>query len=300
MTYDRPMGRYKLLRFLSLFTLTAVYILAMHLLAGVMGREIRIITVIPVLVWSIFAGLRPGLLYAGFCALLLTPLYMGIRFDLGIDQLYIANIPGIAATLLVAAIVGAYRDLHSKMQALNLELKNLNRTDGLTGLFNRRGVMETAERIYEIHRRRRETGVSVPPFACAIIDLDHFKQINDCHGHLVGDKVLRQLGTIFRDHFRGTDIVGRCGGEEFLVLLPDTGAEEARMPLEKLAAKVRAAEFQDQKGNSLAISFSAGVTQLNDEDDSFDAVFARADHALYRAKESGRDRIETTKEENEC
>lgn len=152
---------------------------------------------------------------------------MALRFGLSLQGLYIPNIPGIIATVVVSGIVGAYRDLHLQIRALNNELRSLNRTDSLTGLLNRRGVFETAERIFDVHLRRRRSGLATQAFACAILDLDHFKEINDRHGHLTGDMVLRKIGGLLSEHFRGTDIVGRCGGEEFLIILPDTDAKAA-------------------------------------------------------------------------
>lgn len=122
----------------------------------------------------------------------------------------------------------------------------------------------------------------------AVVDLDHFKSINDRHGHIVGDRALVELADIMRRQTRGTDIVARYGGDEFVLILPDTSHEQARQCLEALCDKVRASTAV--KGERLTVSI--GLTESRPEDD-FSSWFERADAALLRAKRLGRDRVES-------
>jgi diguanylate cyclase (GGDEF)-like protein len=117
-----------------------------------------------------------------------------------------------------------------------------------------------------------------------VIDIDHFKRINDTLGHAAGDSVLMHLSTLLQSHVRGEDVVGRVGGEEFLLLLPDTQSQQAIALAERLRVLVRA--------ESLGTTISIGIALAHSVDESAESVIARADSALYRAKDAGRNRIE--------
>jgi len=132
-----------------------------------------------------------------------------------------------------------------------------------------------------------------------ILDLDHFKRINDEHGHGVGDEVLRQFAERMRSQLRRMDVIGRgevdstfgrYGGEEFLLLLPYAEIDSAVACIERLRAALHAQPFATSAG-ALPVTFTAGVAQHR-PDESLDAVLKRADDALYRAKDAGRDRVE--------
>lgn len=166
---------------------------------------------------------------------------------------------------------------------LRAALANLARTDELTGLFNRRGFDEALARE---HSRYVRGG---PPMALLLIDIDHFKLVNDSWGHQAGDETLRQLGALLSERFRLMDVVGRIGGEEFAVLIPDCGPEQAVARAQEFCdtVRIRTREWQH------AITVSVGVATSPDPEMSPDELFALADAGLYAAKAMGRDRVST-------
>lgn len=163
----------------------------------------------------------------------------------------------------------------------NSYLQRQARTDGLTAIANRAGYLEQTKRLASLARRN---GMSI---ALALIDLDHFKRVNDTHGHLVGDEVLREFAELLQHTLRGTDVLGRWGGEEFAITLPDTNPAGARIALKKFRDALKERALSSKK---LTISFSAGVTEL-DPYAALDQAIDAADALLYAAKDSGRDVI---------
>jgi diguanylate cyclase (GGDEF)-like protein len=168
------------------------------------------------------------------------------------------------------------------LRAANERLSQLVTTDPLTGCANRRRFMERAEELAELGRR----GV---PMSLAMVDLDNFKRINDSHGHPVGDEVLKHVGQIMRDLVRSTDILGRVGGEEFGLLLPNTRLDAARILVERMRVALACVEITVGELD-LRVTASLGLAE-QDENESFQSLYARADAALYVAKTSGRDRV---------
>jgi len=156
-------------------------------------------------------------------------------------------------------------------------------TDMLTGLPNREAWEERLAQEYGRWRRDRQ------PVSLVIIDIDHFKSINDRYGHLAGDKAIRLIGRSLRDRLRSTDFVARYGGEEFAVLMPHTPIADAVAVIDGLRTHVGSLPFHF-RGNQVSITFSAGVVGF-DEDNGAAALFERADRALYQAKDSGRDQV---------
>jgi diguanylate cyclase (GGDEF)-like protein/PAS domain S-box-containing protein len=157
--------------------------------------------------------------------------------------------------------------------------------DYLTGLANRRAFFEAAEQ--ELMRSK-----AVPrPTAVIALDADHFKAINDRHGHPGGDAVLQQLAAILGETFREVDVVARIGGEEFAVLLPSTDLARAAVVAERLRAAV-AAQVVHFDGARIRYTVSAGVASLDDGEGGIDLLLKRADQALYAAKRAGRNRVE--------
>ncbi|HEU5252014.1 MAG TPA: sensor domain-containing diguanylate cyclase [Solirubrobacterales bacterium] len=163
--------------------------------------------------------------------------------------------------------------IEAEREKLLGEVQDLARHDALTGLPNRRVLQELLPR--EMARARRAES----PLCLAIIDIDHFKQYNDSHGHLAGDEVLRACAREWDEALRGEDTLVRFGGEEFLVLLPDTEPEQATEIVERLRAKT-----------PMGQTCSAGLA-LWDHGESIDDLLRRADDALYLAKASGRDQL---------
>lgn len=198
---------------------------------------------------------------------------------------------GMALVIVALAILGitgaaaiAAARAYRVAGALSEQLEHIAATDELTGLHNRRAFLMLLDQ--ELARADR-TG---RPLATAIIDVDHFKRVNDTHGHQGGDEVLRAVAIVARATMRRGDIVGRIGGEEFAVLMPDTNAAEAERACERLRSAVAARATAMPGGGEARVTLSAGVS-LREAADSRDALIARADAALYRAKESGRDRV---------
>ncbi len=161
------------------------------------------------------------------------------------------------------------------------ELQNASRQDGLTGLLTRRAFDEALDAEVQRSRRMGE------PFSVLMIDVDRFKDINDRNGHAAGDRALQHLGTLLAAHMRDIDRVGRYGGEEFVVLLPATTLPDAVVTAERLRQKVQSLppRWQDR---ALALTVSIGVSQWRAQSDDIASLLARADAALYRAKQAGR------------
>lgn len=156
--------------------------------------------------------------------------------------------------------------------------------DALTGVHNRHWMNDAFPR--SIHR----CAFSKQPFSIMIIDIDHFKRVNDTYGHLVGDLALKTVAQCMVKNFRPHDLLARYGGEEFAVLLPDTRPEEAIMVADRLRAKV-AEEKINCEDISFQVTISVGVARTLHED-KLEALIGEADQALYRAKERGRNRVE--------
>ena len=156
--------------------------------------------------------------------------------------------------------------------------------DTLTNLFNRRYLEETLER--ELARAARED-YSV----CVImIDLDHFKRVNDTYGHEAGDDVLRLLGAALRESLRDVDLAARYGGEEFAIILPETDASDGLAVAEKIRKRIESTAFQ-WRGSPIAVTISAGVAALPHVGWDNTQLVRNADAALYTSKRSGRNRV---------
>ena len=197
----------------------------------------------------------------------------------------------VATILPVVSMLGA--QLGNIRQRLRLQrneleqalerIRELATRDDLTGLYNRRYMQERlTQQINEVQR-------SGGRFSLCMADLDHFKRINDTHGHGIGDLVLRQFADIARTCLRESDTLARWGGEEFLVLLPDTGTGQAAQSMERLRTAV-AEQCALPEVPDLKVTFSAGVTEYRSGETAEQAV-ERADRALYRAKAEGRNRV---------
>ncbi|HYH20216.1 MAG TPA: diguanylate cyclase [Azospirillum sp.] len=182
----------------------------------------------------------------------------------------------------IGGILAAGRDV-TKQKAAERELARLATTDTLTGVANRGHFMELAEReIMRAHRYRH-------PVVLLSLDVDHFKSINDTYGHTAGDETLRRLITVLRRQLRETDTIGRIGGEEFLILLPETLAPDALA----VAERVRLAVAQmavHAVGHSFTMTVSMGLAALA-EGESLQRALVRVDGALYEAKRNGRNRV---------
>lgn len=167
---------------------------------------------------------------------------------------------------------------------LEEELRKLSTTDYLTGLFIRRKLFELGEK--EINRAKR----SGTPLSLMILDIDHFKSVNDTYGHDIGDEVLKSFSAIFQNSLRNIDIVCRYGGEEFVAILPDTDTRIAMDVAQRLRQNVEASVLH-LEGKELKYTISIGLTELREKDAEINKLINRADEALYHAKKSGRNRV---------
>jgi len=183
-----------------------------------------------------------------------------------------------------AYLVGTGLDV-TERKKLEHELEHQARTDFLTGIPNRRHFLNLAD--LELARARRYAR----PFSMLMLDLDLFKNINDRYGHLTGDLTLQKVVEVCGQILREVDVVGRLGGEEFGIILPETDAAKALQVADRVRQAVANASIPLPNGGSVGITTSVGVATYSEADPDFDAVLARADRALYEAKRSGRDRV---------
>lgn len=197
---------------------------------------------------------------------------------------------GVAASLLLLGIILFLisRLAGSLSKAYNI-IETMSITDDLTQVFNRRHFHVRLDE--EIARARRYDH----PLSLLMMDIDHFKTINDRFGHQTGDDVLKAIGAIFGSNTRSADIVARYGGEEFVVLLPETKKETARVTAEKLRAAIERESFTSPDGSTIHVTASFGISSLEMTDqnntDIADRMVKMADDAMYQAKQAGRNRV---------
>jgi diguanylate cyclase len=197
----------------------------------------------------------------------------------------------VASTTYLLGAMFATRVLYSAMRRrllLSYALEQANevadrlaRTDDLTGMSNRRAFMEMGEQTIRLCQRQGK------PLSALLMDVDHFKYINDTYGHGAGDRVLRHVGALLAQQFRAADVCGRIGGEEFAVLLADTDADTAAALAEKLCQAVASASTVWQE-HTLQVTMSIGVATRSD---NLSTLLQNADAAMYQAKNSGRNRV---------
>lgn len=167
------------------------------------------------------------------------------------------------------------------------ELERLANIDSLTGLLNRGAILrKLSEQMKHAKRYRDELSLS-------LLDIDHFKKVNDQYGHLTGDDVLEQVAILMWQNIRDADIIGRYGGEEFIIILPRTDLSSALNVAERVRKMIEASKMKDPEGNMFGITVSQGISiyKLGEDEHS---LISRADNALYKAKGNGRNRIETS------
>ena len=227
-------------------------------------------------------GLLAVMQYGALCG------FAAWRYDLG-DPAYAEGVGGYAVVdqvtrliLLTAAVVLAFAIVRRAQRLLHLAAR-----DRLTGVYNRGQFDLALAREMELASRRRE------PLSIAVLDLDHFKRVNDTLGHAAGDEVLVTVAARLSSGIRSTDVVARYGGEEFVVLFPGTDRNAAAVRIEALRALVSATPV-NAKENEITVTFSAGIAQSPIDGMSPTALLARADMRLLAAKRAGRDRVHAT------
>jgi len=238
------------------------------------------------------AGVGQYFLVTGFLVLIVMMLFQGVGAVLLRDEiksLLTAHwLPSLVflVSALCTVVVSLGLILMAKERA-DERNRSLAMRDELTGLINRRSLLEALAQQLAMARRHGQ------PLALMMIDIDHFKQVNDSHGHLSGDKVLKAMAQAIAGRTRAQDLPGRLGGEEFLVILPNTDWPGAVQLAEVLRQGVETTEFQSTSGKPIAITISIGVCgegQLSNA--QCDDMISAADQALYLAKKKGRNRVE--------
>ena len=229
---------------------------------------------------------RPGL----FTAFVAGAVVLGELLTAGVSLLVVGQVRwtalliGFAAGFVTSAVAAAILvRLLDRIGELQRRIELAARTDELTGLPNRRVLFEVLAR--EIERARRRAA----NFTVVFVDIDRFKLVNDRHGHQVGDAVLREAAAAIKAGLRTYDIVGRYGGEEFVMVLPDTGAWEGHAVAERIRESVAASLF----AGMVRLTVSMGVADLGADMDA-DRLLKAADTAVYRAKRAGRNRSEVS------
>ena len=165
------------------------------------------------------------------------------------------------------------------------ELQRLANLDSLTGLYNRQAILSKLREVINRAKRYKED------FSLSMLDVDLFRRVNDRYGHLTGDEVLEKIAALIRQNIRDTDIAGRYGGEEFIIILPLADLSSAMVVAERIRNIIENAEMKDSAGNVFVITVSQGLSSWEQGEDAH-SLISRADEALYKAKENGRNRVE--------
>ena len=187
--------------------------------------------------------------------------------------------------LLVTSLIVLFRQMVTRLKEAREQLVTLATTDALTGLPNRRSILQRTEEEMERHRRSGE------PLGCLMLDVDHFKQVNDRFGHAAGDEVLRQVARVLKETLRPYDVVGRFGGEEFLVVLPGSDHGTIRKVAERLRSRLPEQVQTGTPESPLPVTASFGIA-IYRVGEGVDDLLARADRGMYVAKGLGRNRVE--------
>jgi diguanylate cyclase (GGDEF)-like protein/PAS domain S-box-containing protein len=178
----------------------------------------------------------------------------------------------------------ALRETKDALELALLREQQLARTDELTGINNRRSMFELAESKFEVAKRYKQ------PLAMIIFDVDYFKKVNDAHGHLAGDQALVEVTKSVQAQLRNADVFGRYGGEEFVILLPMTNAQQAYILAERIRKNIENFRMKSAQGNTISVTVSLGIAQIDTMyvDETVEKLFNRADEAMYQAKNAGR------------
>lgn len=241
---------------------------------------------IPVAVF--LGGVKRGVIAVILLMLAILAMYQSVQTDMYEDRYsttFMARFVAIYTTLAILSFLNEYfRDGSQRhLESAYQRLESMFRTDEMTGLYNRRHIME--QLAYEALRMNRKN----TPFSVILFDIDYFKQINDRYGHACGDYVLQSIAMVVKKAIRGMDITARVGGEEFLILLPDTHLHSAAIVAERLRKEMEQHPF-NYEGMQFSVTVSLGVTEARN-DLLPDELIRLADENLYKAKNRGRNRM---------
>lgn len=266
--------------------------LGLLMILGAMGRTQNLIRILPDRgQWPSLRNLM--MFFAVGYAVYLYFLVSGRPFN---KDLVASEVFFLSSLFMLMVVRFAYTTIHDILRLD--ELEELANTDELTGMFNRRAIMHLLKDEYQ---KARRFGF---PLSVAMVDLDHFKRINDTYGHLSGDLVLKEVAKVLNKGLRRIDVLGRYGGEEFLCILPSTAADGAVTTGERVRKQVKMLRFEvagpEQlkpvteeevpSGETITVTVSVGVASIDSSMTDPEHVVSAADTALYAAKEGGRDR----------
>jgi diguanylate cyclase (GGDEF)-like protein len=295
-----------LLATFGLLQLTASIVLASEMLVAIAFCVILALTSrlggigAPTVVWlavcpllaTAAGGMRPGMIWAALSLLAVAAVYAADAAALFgppqvSDMRLLHAVSTVSFVMTVAVFLLIYERINAGAilkldQALAL-IRELAIRDELTGVFNRRELIRAVQQ--EQQRAERHGA----PFCLCLIDLDHFKRINDRYGHAAGDHVLKRIAARIQEDIRKIDCFGRYGGEEFLLMLVGTDAEAAQGLLDRIRRNIETLDFPDELDGQ-PVTISAGIAQYRDRE-AIEDTLARADRALYRAKREGRNRV---------
>jgi diguanylate cyclase (GGDEF)-like protein len=237
-------------------------------------------------------GVGQYFMVAGFLMMIIAFAFQGVGTLLRKDEVtsimtphFVQTVIFLVATISVVVVsLGLVVMIKDRADELN---RNLAMRDELTGLINRRSLLESLAQHLSAAKRHGQ------PLSLLMVDIDFFKRVNDTYGHLSGDKVLKTMASSIVQRTRAQDVPGRLGGEEFLVILPNSTEQGAWQLAENLRQGVEATAFQAVSGEPIAITVSIGLCALSQlPDPQCDDLIAASDQALYRAKAAGRNRVE--------
>lgn len=183
-------------------------------------------------------------------------------------------------TELLKELITKYSVLAKQLEEKIEEVTRLSITDQLTQIYNRHRLVEELDKYINLYKRYGKI------FSISLFDIDHFKSVNDTYGHDIGDVVLKSVSGAVKNKIRNTDVFGRWGGEEFIIILPETALNSAVIAIEQVRALIEGTKEE----NAPSVTCSFGVVEVNAEDD-VDTIVKRVDNLLYEAKEGGRNRV---------
>ena len=260
------------------------------------SRGVLLLVYILILIFGIYKLNTRGFLYVSIFTLVTYGIDIALLYHFRPEgvNLNIEYLQWLVLALVLAAfsIIGGHisslrrhlRISQSELQKSVAIIKEMSIRDELTGVYNRRHLMELLE--HEHHRISRGGA----HFSVAMLDIDYFKSVNDTHGHLTGDEVLKSVSDIIRKSLRSADFCGRYGGEEFLLVMTQTNINGALLCAERIRSNIEQGRFPNL-GPDFRVTVSLGVTEFAGKED-IPTMIGRADKALYRAKETGRNRVD--------
>src|SRR5438067_5128262 len=256
---------------LAVFGLATFAALTLFRFKSSPGLSFAVLYLVPISFFTWFIGLRSGIATAVASVVVL------LSFDLS----HGARAHPYWDTLMNLGMFIFMVFILSEVRALYERERGLSRTDGLTGLLNRRAFLEALERESARHRRFPR------PLTLAYLDIDNFKAINDAQGHAAGDKLLKAAAQAMTSSVRDVDSVGRLGGDEFAILMPETDADASKVAIKKVQARLREATADNRP-----VTFSIGIMTFEKVPNTAEEMIGLADELMYSVKQSGKNRIE--------